>query len=528
MKFKMKSSALALALVSALSVSAVNVHANVVPIENSLVEQYLTTQNSVTTAALSTTDILVVPVPEGASVTLPEWSEETTSAVQRILEIAEFTGKAGQQQIIIAPHGLETQRLVLVGVGEPSEYARKEAEKAGAALAATVNSTTAETVGVDGRLITNPVYNGRILAAMSHGADLRNYRFDRYFSEPTERPAQRYTWRVASQSQANQEFAELQAVAEGVFLARELTNLPGSAGYPAAFAEYARQALEPAGVEVTILTPDQVQAMGMGALYGVSQGSQHKAHLLVAHWRGSDDQPLAMVGKGNTFDTGGYNLKTSSGTILRMQTDKAGAAAVMGSVLALARQNAAVNVVAVAPLAHNLVSHEALLPGDVVTTGSGLTIEVANTDAEGRLILADGLWYARENYQPRAMVDIATLTGSKIGAVGNEYAAVFSDHSEVLAAMQSASDIVEERIWRLPMDPMFAPAIESRIADMKNVGSPGATAGAMLLQRFVGDTPWLHIDMAGNAMVDGATGIHPAGATGFGVRLLTEWAKRQP
>ncbi|RTE86803.1 leucyl aminopeptidase [Lysobacter sp. N42] len=519
---------LAIAFASIVGFGAQEAQANPVAIENPFVEQYLFTSNEVTDQAIEQSDILVVPVPEDTQVTLPEWSSATTSHVQRVLEIAEFSGEAGSQRVIVAPAGLDVERLVLIGVGNPAEFVRKEAEKAGAALSALVNSTNAETVGVDGRLITNPVYNGRILAAMSHGADLRNYRFDRYFSEPEARPSQQYTWRVASVSQANQEFSALQAIAEGVFLARELTNLPGSAGYPEAFAEYARQALEPAGVEVTILTPEQVQALGMGALYGVSQGSQHKAHLLVAHWEGSDDQPLAMVGKGITFDTGGYNLKTNSGSIVRMQTDKAGAAAVVGSVLALARQNAEVNVVAVAPLAHNLISGEAQLPGDVVTTGSGLTIEVTNTDAEGRLVLSDGLWYARENFRPRAMVDIATLTGSKIGAVGNEYAAVFSDHDEVLQVMQEAADVTEERIWRLPMDPMFASAIESRIADMKNVGSPGATAGAMLLQRFVGDTPWLHIDMAGNALVDGPSGIHPRGATGFGVRLLTEWAIRQP
>lgn len=521
-------SLLALALTAGLGLSAPAAHANPVPIENPLVEQYLYTTNQVTNDSLEASDILVVLVPEEATVALPEWSQSTTEHVQRVLEIAAFNGEAGSQHVIVAPQGLTAERLVLIGVGNPEEFVRKEAEKAGASLAATVNGTEAETVGVDGRLLSNPVYNGRIMAALSHGADLRNYRFDRYFSEPDARPTQTYTWRVESVSQANQEFQSLQAVAEGVFLARELTNLPGSAGYPEAFAEYARQALEPAGVEVTILSPEQVQAMGMGALYGVSQGSQHKAHLLVAHWQGSDEQPLAMVGKGITFDTGGYNLKTSSGSIVRMQTDKAGAAAVVVSVLALAHQNAQVNVVAVAPLAHNLVSGEAQLPGDVVTTGSGLTIEVANTDAEGRLVVADGLWYARENFQPRAMVDIATLTGSKIGAVGNEYAAVFSDHDEVLGAMQEASDVVEERIWRLPMDPMFEYSISSRIADMKNVGSPGATAGAMLLQRFVGDTPWLHIDMAGNALVSGNQGIHPRGATGYGVRLLTEWAKRQP
>lgn len=211
-----------------------------------------------------------------------------------------------------------------------------------------------------------------------------------------------------------------------------------------------------------------------------------------------------------------------------MHTDKAGAAAVVGAVVALAGQKADVNVVAVAPLAHNLVSDVAQLPGDVVTTGSGLTIEVGNTDAEGRLVLADGLWYAREHFKPRVMADIATLTGAKVRAIGTDFSAVFSDHEEVYESLRQAAEATHERVWRLPLDPVFAEAISSRIADMKNTGAPGASAGAMLLQRFVGDTPWVHIDMAGNALVSSDKGIHPRGSTGYGVRMLTEWVKTYP
>ncbi|HLV48746.1 MAG TPA: leucyl aminopeptidase [Aliidiomarina sp.] len=508
--------------------SAVSAQASVVPIESPFVTSYLSTTTKLVSALNEQNDTLVVVVPENTTVRLAGWSNATASHVQRVMAIAKFDGSVGQTHTIVAPPGLNAERLVLVDVGDPAAAPRYKVEEAGASLAALLNGVSAEKVAVDGSLITDASQNSRVLSQLSHGVDLRNYRFDRLKSEVDARPAQQFTYQVSNRSQADKAFADMRALAEGVFLARELTNLPGSNGYPAAFAEYARQTLEPLGVEVTILGPEQVKELGMGALYGVSQGSQHKAHLLVAHYRGNNDQPIALVGKGITFDTGGYNLKTTSSSIVTMHTDKAGAAAVVGAVVALAGQKADVNVVAVAPLAHNLVSDVAQLPGDVVTTGSGLTIEVGNTDAEGRLVLADGLWYAREHFKPRVMADIATLTGAKVRAIGTDFSAVFSDHEEVYESLRQAAEATHERVWRLPLDPVFAEAISSRIADMKNTGAPGASAGAMLLQRFVGDTPWVHIDMAGNALVSSDKGIHPRGSTGYGVRMLTEWVKTYP
>lgn len=497
-------------------------------IESTFVDSYLSTQTKIVSQFTEQADTLVVLVPQNSEVRLSEWSQTTANFVKRVVQIAKFEGDIGQTHTIVAPQELPFDRLVLLGVGDPSATPRYKVEEAGASLAALFNSLSLEKVLVDGSLITDDTLNTQVLAQLAHGLDLRNYRFDRLKSEAEDRPSQHITYRLNKPSQAMQTFADFRALAEGVFLARELTNLPGSDGYPAAFAQYARQALEPLGVEVTIIGPQQVKELGMGALYGVSQGSQHKAHMLVAHYRGNNDQAIALVGKGITFDTGGYNLKTTSSSIVRMQTDKAGAAAVVGALVALAGQKADVNVVAIAPLAHNLVSHTAQLPGDVVTTGSGLTIEVANTDAEGRLILADGLWYAREYFKPRVIADIATLTGSKVRAVGNDFSAVFSSHEQVYQSLHKAAEATHERVWRLPLDPVFEDTIKSRIADMKNTGSPGASAGAMLLQRFVGDTPWIHIDMAGNALVSADEGIHPHGATGYGVRLLSEWVKTYP
>lgn len=486
--------------------------------------QYLQTSTRFAAQSAAQADSLVVLVPADATVALDGWSQATSDQVARAMRAAGFTGAAGQQELLLAPVGLPADRLVLMGVGQTAELPRHRAETMGAALSVLINDSTANLIEVNTQLIADTGEAARIAAEIAHGIDLRNYRFDRYKSEPEPRPAQSYHWHVAAVSDAQQAYDLLSAMAQGVFTARELTNLPGGDGFPAAFAEYALQQLAPLGVDVTILNPEQVLELGMGSLYGVSQGSQHKAHLLVAHWKGSDDPVIALVGKGNTFDTGGYNIKTDSASILQMQSDKAGGAAVVGAVKALAGQRAAVNVVAVVPLSQNAISGEALLPGDVVTAGNGKTIEVASTDAEGRLILADGIWYARHHFNPRVIADIATLTGAKNTALGTAYSAIFTNEPEIRDSLILAGELTQELVWPLPLD-NYSGIIDSRIADMRNSGTPGAQAGAIFLQQFAEDTPWVHIDMASEALTATASGINPAGATGHGVRLLAEWVK---
>lgn len=470
-------------------------------------------------------DILVLLVPEkSGDLNLSEWSRASRTQINRAIQVAEFTGKSGSKLEIVAPVGLDYGRVVLLGVGEPAALSRAKAEELGATLGTHVNATSVKRVHVNSQLISDTTLNTTISAALAHGMELRNYRFDRFKSKPAARPAQHYSWQVADVAATEARYQQLHALAQGVFTARELTNLPGSHGYPEAFANYAREVLEPLGVAVTILGPEQVKALGMGSLYGVSQGGANKAHLLVAHWAGAEGQPIALVGKGNTFDTGGYNLKTTSASIIRMHTDKAGAAAVVGAVQALAGQKAKVNVVAVAPLSINLISGDAQLPGDVVTAGDGSTIEIGSTDAEGRLILADGIWYAREHLKARTIVDIATLTGAKMGALGTAYSAVFTEHSAIEQTLRQAGEQVQERVWPLPLAG-YTDITKSRIADQINTGSPGAQAGAIFLKHFAGDTPWAHIDMAGDAFNASAKGIHPEGSNGYGVRLLTEWVQ---
>lgn len=502
-------------------ISALLAFALVAPVSAS----YLNTKQVFGDVHQRNSDTLIVLVPEDQAPVVESWPKNSQDHIKGAAAVAEFTGKAKQVVEVLAPTNFANSRVWLVGVGKDGAMSRVDAELLGATLAAKMAGTKSiERVQIETRLVTDAATNVALVASLAHGMDLRNYRFDRYKSQPEARPSQSIYWQVTNPRAVTEAYGATTAIAEGVFVARDITNLPGGDGYPKAIAEFAAAAGKAAGVKVTILTPEQVKAAGMGSLYGVSQGSQHKAHLLVMHYEGSNDRPIALVGKGNTFDTGGYNLKTSGGSILRMQTDKAGGAAVVGAVLALARQKAEVNVVGVVPLSHNLISGEAILPGDVLKAGDGTTIEVASTDAEGRLILADGIWYARDKFNPRAIADIATLTGSKVGALGSEYSAVFTAHDAVLETITAAGKATGEIVWQLPLGPYNNP-IRSHLADIKNTGSPGAQAGALFLQHFAKDTPWVHIDMAGSAFSESASGLAPAGANGYGVRLLTEWVK---
>ena len=463
----------------------------------------------------------VLFVPENTNIAVEGWSDAQNKQVARAAEIEAFDGSAAQLTTLVAPDGTKANHLLLAGVGNPAELSRFKAENLGASIAAALKPELDDVV-FDTRLIKNPGIAAEISAQVAHGIDLRNYRFDRYQSEAEARPQTHYHFVTASADIAEKHYEDYRAIAEGVFVARDVTALPGSDGYPEAIVKLAQKAMQGLDVDVTVVTPEQVNEMGMGLLESVSAGSQHGSYLLAAHYKGSDDAPIALVGKGNTFDTGGYNLKTSSSSILRMQTDKAGAGAVIGAVMALAKQQAPVNVVAIAPLSHNLISGTATLPGDVVKAGDGTLVEIANTDAEGRLILGDGNWYANDKFKPRAIANIATLTGSKVGALGTGYAAMFASEDDLRQAIIEAGKVTDEKVWELPLDG-YPGIIDSPLADIRNIGSPGTQAGAAFLKHFAGDTPWIHIDMAADAMVSSPTGIHPAGPTGFGVRLLTEW-----
>lgn len=448
-------------------------------------------------------------------------------AVQHAIKTVGFEAKnAAQLDILVEVAGYN--RVVLLGTGEPKELTAAISNNLGADIAAWVKKDKARSFTVDTSSLQSALSNADFAAQLAHGIELRSYSFDRYFSKNKAGETKKLEILVTDEQTAERQFSKLQAVTEGVFLARDMVNEPAAALTPETFAAEAK-ALEKLGVKVRVLDVPAMEKLGMGALLAVGKGSNRPPRLVVAHWQGSDQKPLAIVGKGITFDTGGYNLKTDSDSIVRMTSDMAGAAAALGTIKALALQKAPVNVVAVMAMAENMVSDKAMLPGDVLKSAAGLTIQVTNTDAEGRLVLADALWYANKEFQPRAMVDIATLTGAKVGAVGTYYAGLFSQQQSLVDQLTLAGEKVNEPLWRLPLGPQFGDEIKSDIADLKNTGSStGASTAAWFLKQFAGDTPWAHLDIAGNALSRTDKEVNTKGATGYGVRLLTEWALQQP
>jgi leucyl aminopeptidase len=326
----------------------------------------------------------------------------------------------------------------------------------------------------------------------------------------------------AEPAKAKKAFADVEAVVDGVFLARDLVNEPANILGPVEFAERAK-ALEALGVKVEILTEKEMKKLGMGSLLGVAQGSPRGARMAVMQWSGgkAKDKPVAFVGKGVTFDTGGNSMKSASG-MEDMKGDMGGAAAVTGLMHALAARKAKANVVGVIGLVENAVDGHAQRPGDIVTSMSGQTIEVLNTDAEGRLVLADALWYCNDRFQPKFMVNLATLTGAIMVALGVHHAGLFSNDEELAEQLLGAGLATQERLWRMPLGPEYDKLIDSKNADMKNIGGRygGAITAAQFLKRFVKDTPWAHLDIAGTAISAPPSEINQSWGSGFGVRLL--------
>jgi leucyl aminopeptidase len=442
--------------------------------------------------------------------------------VQQAIKAEQFTAQHGKKLELLAPTA-GVSRLLLLGTGDTAKLTAAKTNTLGGDLTAYLQGKSS---------LTQVIIDARVLAqhapAFAQGIELRSYKFDKYQTRATAAKDLQLAVVVPDQRSATAHFDKLAAVNAGVFLARDLTNEPADTVYPESFAAAALE-LKKLGVKVDVLDEAAMAKLGMGAILAVGKGSNRPPRLVVAHWQNSQQAPLAIVGKGITFDTGGYNLKTDAASIVRMTSDMAGAAAALGTIKALALQKAPVNVVAIMALAENKISDRAMLPGDVITSAAGLTIQVGNTDAEGRLVLADGLWYARDKYKPRAMVDIATLTGSKVGALGSYYAGIFSEHDDLVQQLTVAGRQVDEEVWRLPLNSKFANEMKSDIADLNNSGkTTGASSAAWFLQQFTGDTPWAHLDIAGNALTSADKGVHVTGATGYGVRLLTEWALNQP
>jgi leucyl aminopeptidase len=450
--------------------------------------------------------------------------EASGGALTRAIAAAKFTGAKGRTLDIVAPQGLAAARVLLVGGGAEADFDDGAAETAAAEAFQALKTSGAEALVL--RLAEQSPARA---ARTALGVRLAAYRFDRYRTR--EKPEKKPTIQTVSVSvddvaAARQAFEPLSALADAVSFSRDLVSEPANVLYPEEFARRVK-ALEPLGLSVEILGEAEMGALGMGSLLGVGQGSGRESQLAVIQWKGAADpdaQPLAFVGKGVCFDTGGISIKPAEG-MEDMKWDMGGAAAVAGLMHVLAARKAKANVVGILGLVENMPGGEAQRPGDIVTSMSGQTIEVINTDAEGRLVLADALWYCQDRFKPKFMVDLATLTGAIIVALGNDYAGLFSNNDELSENLLAASKASGENLWRLPLPAAYEKQIESLAADVKNVGGrpAGSITAALFIQRFVNDLPWAHLDIASTAWKKPSSNpTIPEGATAFGVRLLND------
>jgi leucyl aminopeptidase len=500
---------------------------------------------------------------------------EGDALIKRAAGATKFKGKAQSALDIVAPAGFVADRLLVIGTGptgEPPAKPQGKASKSSEAKSADTKAPAkddrvaekAEDAGealadyislggyVLGRLGAGacalvafdppkPPTDAALAAAeFAEGMRLRDYKFDTYKTkkkDDDESAATEVSIAVEEPSAARREAKARDAEAEGVVIARTLVNEPANILYPEEFARRASE-LEKLGVEVKILDEGEMRQLGMGALLGVGQGSERESRVVIMRWRGTKagkdkdggkdaskeggkSKPIAFIGKGVCFDTGGISIKPAGG-MEDMKGDMAGAACVVGLMHTLAARKAKVDAIGAIGLVENMPGPNAQRPGDIVKSMSGQTIEVINTDAEGRLVLADVLWYVQDKYKPQFMVDLATLTGAILVALGQEHAGLFSNNDELSERLTIAGKETSEKVWRLPLGSAYDKLIDSKFADMKNTGGRhgGSITAAQFLQRFVNGTPWAHLDIAGTGMNSPSTDTNQSWASGFGVRLL--------
>ncbi|MEK6734765.1 MAG: leucyl aminopeptidase, partial [Pseudomonadota bacterium] len=455
------------------------------------------------------------------------------SLILDILKFQKFEGKSGQRISIATPTHSQIKYIKLKGLGKAEEFNSLSASKFGGKIIGSLKCSKIESSSIilDNRLESKEDHT---YANIAYGMLLKNYSFDKYKS--AEKLKDKVTLSnlelICSFGNDEQEFfkQELKPVAEAIYFSRNLISEPPNVIYPETFVNAAQKEFESLNIKIEVLDEKQMKDLEMNALLGVGQGSSKESKLLIMQYNGGakDEAPIAFVGKGVTFDTGGISIKPSA-NMEDMKYDMSGAAIVTGLIKALAARSAKVNIVAIAGLTENMPDGNAQRPADVVKSMSGQTIEVINTDAEGRLVLADALWYCQDRFKPRYMIDLATLTGAMIVALGTHHAGVFSNNSELEQDLINASKIVEEKLWALPLNNDYDKMIDSVIADVRNTSTgkgAGSITAAQFLKRFVNNVPWAHLDIAGVSWADKDTELHPQGATGFGIRLLNEFIRK--
>ncbi|MGQ0457608.1 MAG: leucyl aminopeptidase [Hyphomicrobium sp.] len=458
---------------------------------------------------------------------------KSAGAVSKAAAAADYKGKLKAAIEILAPAKLGVDRLIVAGLGKTESLNELQVVELGGSIAGQIlaRKGTAASIIVDVD-VSSELPAERLAALIAQGAMLRHYNFKKYLTKKNgedggedKASLKKLIVHVAHADKAKAAFQPLKAVVNGVNLARDLVNEPANILGPVELADKSK-ALEKLGVDVEILDVSELKKLKMGSLLCVGQGSERPSRVAVMVWNGAKgkkaSKPVCFVGKGVVFDTGGISIKGAAG-MEDMKGDMGGAAAVIGVMHALAERKANINAVGLIGCVENMPSGSAVRPGDIVTSMSGQTIEIINTDAEGRLVLADVLWYAQEKYKPRLIIDLATLTGAIMIALGKEYAGAFVNDDKLADELIAASRATGEKIWRMPLDKAFDKAMDSKNADMKNAGGRwgGAATAAAFLQRFIQkDTPWCHIDLAGTAMDGARTDINASWGSGWGVRLL--------
>ncbi len=449
--------------------------------------------------------------------------EQSGGLLTEALGSARFSGKPGQQAFVVLPKGLTAKRAVLVGGGKAKDRDARAYEKIGAGVYKAQASSGFKSLDLF-------IGEADDATRAALGAMLASYRFDDYRTtmKADQKPTLKtLTLIVSDMKAAKAAFKPLEASAAGTFIARDLVNMPPNDLYPATYAAKIEELAEH-GLEVEILGEKELKKLGMKSMLGVGQGSAKESKLGIMKWNGgkAGDDPVILVGKGVTFDTGGISLKPGAG-MQDMRGDMGGSAAVVGAMLALAKRKAKTNAVGLVGLVENMPDADAIRPGDILTSASGQTIEVQNTDAEGRLVLCDVLWYAQEHFKPAAIVDLATLTGAIVISLGHHHAGLFTNDDKLAEQLTRAGQVEGERVWRMPLGSEYDSLLKSKFADMRNIGgrAAGSITAAQFLKRFVNDgVKWAHLDIAGVAWVEGEKSpIDPSWASGFGPRLLDRW-----
>lgn len=475
--------------------------------------------------AMATKGTFVIIIPKDCG--LPEIAQslDENGRISKAMESQNFNGKCGSHISILAPND-NLDNLILMGCGALDEITETKWMNIGgllASLAGSADKLTILTETIDDCADISP----QSVVTLAAGSKLASYKFDDYLTKGREndkkpKKAIKIVYGTSNPASAKREYESLDGITDGVLLARQLVNEPANILGPVEFAKEASK-LKKLGVKVEILGELEMKKLGMGALLGVGEGSVKPSRMAIMKWDGGkkDEQPLAFVGKGVVFDTGGISIKPASG-MEDMKGDMGGAAAVTGLMHALAARKAKANVVGIIGLVENMPDGKAQRPGDIVKSMSGQTIEIINTDAEGRLVLADALWYCQKRFKPKFMIDLATLTGAILVALGKEYAGIFSNNDKLANNLYQAGLMTDEKVWRMPLGEPYDKLIDTKNADMKNSGGrlAGSITAAQFLQRFVNEVPWVHIDVAGMAMASKKSHISQGWASGYGVRLL--------